>query len=155
MPYYTCSNSRTPPILSMAETPIAIENLEAIVSASDVDAVFVGPFDLSVSLGIPGETNHPREIQAIDRVLEVCHKRKIVSGIHLFDLKALKMWVEKGMQFVTYSSDVALLADAAANGVAKLKSSKDKNLVSTQKNQKSPRLVSGFEASTPFFLRRE
>ena len=122
MPYYTCSNSRTPPILSMAETPTAIENLEAIVSVSGVDAVFVGPFDLSVSLGIPGETNHPREVEAIDRVVEICRKRGIVSGIHLFDLMALKMWVEKGMRFVTYSSDIVLLADAAANGVAELKS---------------------------------
>ncbi len=109
-------------IAIQAETPTAIENLEAIASVSGVDAVFVGPFDLSVSLGIPGETNQPREVEAIDRVVEVCRRRGIVSGIHLFDLKALKMWVEKGMRFVTYSSDIALLADAAANGVAGLKS---------------------------------
>jgi 2-keto-3-deoxy-L-rhamnonate aldolase RhmA len=111
-------------IAVQAETPTAIENLEAITSVSGVDAVFVGPFDLSVSLGIPGETNHPQEVEAINRVVEVCRKRRIASGIHLFDLKALKMWVEKGMRFVTYSSDIALLADAAANGVAELKSFK-------------------------------
>lgn len=108
-------------IAVQAETPLAIENLEAIVSVSAADAVFVGPFDLSVSLGIPGEMDHPREVEAIDRVVEICRNHGIVSGIHLFDLKALKMWVEKGMRFVTYSSDIALLADAAANGVAELK----------------------------------
>jgi 2-keto-3-deoxy-L-rhamnonate aldolase RhmA len=109
-------------IAVQAETPTAIENLEAIVSVPGVDAVFVGPFDLSVSLGIPGETNHPRELEAINRVVEVCRKHRRVSGIQLFDLKALKTWVEKGMRFVAYSSDIALLADAAVSGVAELKS---------------------------------
>jgi len=111
-------------IAIQAETPTAIEKLEEIVSIPGVDAIFVGPFDLSVSLGIPGEINNPREVEAIDRVVEVCRKRNVISGIHMFDLKALKMWVEKGMRFVTYSSDVSLLADAAASGVAELKSLK-------------------------------
>jgi len=110
-------------IAVQAETPAAVENLEAIVSVAGVDAVFVGPFDLSVSLGIPGETNHPREVAAIEKVVEVCRKHGTISGIHLFDLQALKMWVEKGMRFVTYSSDVSLLADAAASGVGELKRS--------------------------------
>jgi len=111
-------------IAVQAETPLAIKNLEKIVSVPGVDAVFVGPFDLSVSLKIPGEMNHPREVEAIDRVVEVCRKRGVVCGIQMFDLEALKGWIEKGMRFVSYSSDVALLVDAAASGVAELKSSK-------------------------------
>jgi 4-hydroxy-2-oxoheptanedioate aldolase len=86
-----------------------------------VDAIFVGPWDLSISLGIPGETNHPREIAAIDRVIEICRPKGIISGIHMFDLQALKNWVGKGMRFVTYSSDVTLLADAAASGIAEIR----------------------------------
>jgi len=104
-----------------AETPQAIANLEEITSVSGIDAVFVGPFDLSVSLGIPGDLNHPQEIAAIERVIEICQRKGIFSGIHLFDLTALKNWIQKGMRFVTYSSDVALLADAARNAVHDLK----------------------------------
>lgn len=110
-------------IAVQAESPTAIENLEAIASVPGVDCIFVGPFDLSVSLGIPGQVTHPREVEAIDRVVAVCRKQNIVSGIMMFDLNALKSWIEKGIRFVVYSSDIALLADAAAGGVAELKES--------------------------------
>jgi len=110
-------------IAVQAESPTAIENLDSIAAVAGVDAIFVGPFDLSVSLGIPGGVNHPREVEAIDRVIAVCRKRGTISGIHLFDLASLKKWVQKGMRFVTYSSDVALLADVAATGIGELKES--------------------------------
>lgn len=108
-------------IAVQAETPQAIANLEEISSVPGIDAIFVGPFDLSVSLGIPGDLTHPQEIEAIERVVEVCQRRGIFSGIHLFDLATLKTWINKGMRFVTYSSDVALLADALHNSVKELK----------------------------------
>ena len=108
-------------IAVQAESPEAINNLESIAAVSGVDVIFVGPFDLSVSLGIPGDMTHPREVEAIDRIMEVCRQQGLVAGIHLFDLQALKTWVGKGMRFVTYSSDVALLADAAASWVAEIK----------------------------------
>ena len=110
-------------IAVQAESPEAINDLESIAAVSGVDVIFVGPFDLSVSLGIPGDMTHPREVEAIDRIMEVCRQQGLVAGIHLFDLQALKTWVGKGMRFVTYSSDVALLADAAAGGVAEIKKS--------------------------------
>lgn len=108
-------------IAVQAETPESIKNLEAIAAVPGVDVIFVGPLDLSINLGIPGDTNHPREVEAIDRVVEVCRQKGIISGIHLFDLPTLKGWIQKGMRFVTYSNDVALLADAAASGVAEIK----------------------------------
>lgn len=108
-------------IAVQAETPQAIANLEEITSVSGIDAVFVGPFDLSISLRIPGNLNHAHEIAAIERVIGVCQRQGIFSGIHLFDLAALQNWIRKGMRFVTYSSDVALLADAARQAVQDLK----------------------------------
>jgi len=109
-------------IAVQVETPQAVQNLPAIVSVPGIDAVFVGPIDLSVSLGIPGEVNHPREIEAIDKVLSVCLPEKVV-GIQLFDVPSIKTWVQKGMRLISYSSDSALLADAAAAGVAEIKKS--------------------------------
>lgn len=108
-------------IAVQAESTKAIENLEEIVSVPGIDCIFVGPFDLSVSLGIPGQVTHPREVEAIDKILEVCQKHNSVAGILMFDLAALKPLVEKGMRFVAYSSDISLLADAAAKGVVELK----------------------------------
>jgi 2-keto-3-deoxy-L-rhamnonate aldolase RhmA len=108
-------------IAVQAESPTAIENLEAIASVPGVDCIFVGPFDLSVSLGIPGQVTHPREVEAIERVVEVCRKHDIASGIMMFDLSALKSWIEKGIRFIVYGSDISLLADAASKGLAELK----------------------------------
>lgn len=108
-------------IAVQAETPQAIANLEEIASISGVDAIFVGPFDLSINLGIPGDLNHPEETASIERVIEVCTRKGIFSGIQLFDLATLQHWIKKGMRFVAYSSDVALLADAARSAVNELK----------------------------------
>ncbi|MFC1543428.1 HpcH/HpaI aldolase/citrate lyase family protein [Candidatus Neomarinimicrobiota bacterium] len=109
-------------IAVQAESPIAIENLTEIVSVPGIDCIFVGPFDLSVGLGIAGQVTHPREVEAIDRVMEICNKRNMPTGILLFDTDLLKPWIEKGMRFVAYSSDITMLADAAAEGIAKLRS---------------------------------
>ena len=108
-------------IAVQAESPEAISNLESIATTPGVDAIFVGPADLSVSLGIPGEISHPDEIEAINKVVEVCQKHGITPGIHMSDLEMLKAWIEKGMRFVTFSSDVDLLSRAAADSLVQLK----------------------------------
>jgi len=108
-------------IAVQVENPQSIQNLPEIAGVPGVDVAFVGPFDLSVSLGIPGEVNHPRETEAIDKVLAVCLPKKIAVGIQLFDVPSIKSWVQKGMRLISYSSDSALLADAAAAGVAEIK----------------------------------
>jgi 2-keto-3-deoxy-L-rhamnonate aldolase RhmA len=108
-------------IAVQAETPEAIRNLEGIAALPGIDIIFVGPFDLSISLGIPGEVNHPREIEAIERVVEVCRQYGRASGIQLFDVPTIAKWVEKGMRFISYRNDVSFLADAAAAGIAELR----------------------------------
>jgi 2-keto-3-deoxy-L-rhamnonate aldolase RhmA len=110
-------------IAVQAESPEAIGNLESIAATPGVDAIFVGPADLSVSLGIPGQVTHPDEIQAIDRVVAVCQKQGITPGIHMSNLEMLSSWIKKGMRFVTFSSDVDLLARAAADSLVQLKKS--------------------------------
>ena len=108
-------------IAVQAESPEAIQNLESIATTPGIDAIFVGPADLSVSLGIPGQVTHPDEIQAINTVVEVCQKHGITPGIHMSNLEMLSAWIEKGMRFVTFSSDVDMLARGATDSVIQLK----------------------------------
>jgi 2-keto-3-deoxy-L-rhamnonate aldolase RhmA len=110
-------------IAVQAESEQAVENIDAIAAVEGIDCVFVGPFDLSVSLGIPGQVYHPREVEAIDAVLAACRKRRKASGILLFDPDRLIEWIGKGVRFATYSSDISLLADAAATAVTAIKNS--------------------------------
>jgi len=61
-------------VIAQIESPAGIENAEAIVSIAGVDAVWLGQFDLSLSLGIPGEFGHPRFTEAVDHLLDVCRR---------------------------------------------------------------------------------
>jgi 2-keto-3-deoxy-L-rhamnonate aldolase RhmA len=113
-------------IAVQAETAEAIANVDAIAAVEGVDAVFCGPFDLSISLGIPGEVNHPREVEAVDRMVQACRRHNKASGILMFDPAHLTPWIDKGMRFITYSSDVNMIADAASSALAELRSHRPK-----------------------------
>jgi 2-keto-3-deoxy-L-rhamnonate aldolase RhmA len=108
-------------IVVQAESRQAIENIDAIASIDGIDCVFAGPFDLSVDLGIPGQVTHADEVAAIDAMMAGCRRHGKAAGILMFDAAMLHPWIDKGMRFVAYSSDVTLLADAAAKAVADLK----------------------------------
>jgi 2-dehydro-3-deoxyglucarate aldolase/4-hydroxy-2-oxoheptanedioate aldolase len=108
-------------IAVQAETVEAIKNIEAIAAVEGIDAVFCGPFDLSISLGIPGQVNDPREVAAVDKMVAACQRHGKASGILMFDPAHLKPWIDKGMRFIAYSSDVNMLADAASAALAELR----------------------------------
>lgn len=103
------------------ENPRAINNLDEIASVVGVDALFVGPFDLSVSLGFPGQSTHPAVREAIGKVVSAGKKHKLATGIHLYAAAEKKSWIEKGMRFVSYGADIQFLADSAARRVAELR----------------------------------
>jgi len=118
---YLDQANQTTFIAVQAESPQAIENLESIASTPGVDAIFVGPADLSVGMGIPGQITHPKEVEAIETVLAICQKHAVVPGIHMSKRETLKDWIRRGMRFVTFSSDVDLLARAAQESLAHLR----------------------------------
>ncbi len=108
-------------IAVQAETVQAIDNLETIASTAGVDSIFVGPFDLSVSMGIPGRISDPMEEAAIGKVIDACRKYDIIPGIHMSKIEPLKDWIGQGMRFVSFSSDVDLLARAGKESLVQLR----------------------------------
>ncbi|MFB3903901.1 MAG: HpcH/HpaI aldolase/citrate lyase family protein [Acidobacteriota bacterium] len=113
-------------LVVQAESREAIRNADRIAAVEGIDCVFCGPFDLSVSLGIPGQLAHPMEVEAIETMLAACRKAGKAAGILLFDPAALKPWIEKGIRFACYSSDINMLADAAMKAVEELRRSQAK-----------------------------
>lgn len=110
-------------IAVQAESREAIENIDAIAAVEGIDCLFAGPFDLSVSLGFPGQVTRPEEVDAIDTMLAACRQGNLCGGILLFDMAMLSSWIAKGMRLVVYGSDISLLADAAVKAVEELKGS--------------------------------
>lgn len=100
---------------AMIETAQALDNLDEILSVEGLDAVYIGPSDLSLSLGCRPTFDDvdPEVSQAIDHVLERAKAHGIVAGIHNGSPEAALRRIEKGFQFVTVSSDARLMAAGA------------------------------------------
>jgi 2-keto-3-deoxy-L-rhamnonate aldolase RhmA len=103
------------------ETAEGVANADAIAGIEGVDCLWVGHFDLSVSLGIPGQFDHPKFREAIDRVIAATTKHgkalgrlvpTIDQGVDLFG---------QGFDFICYSGDVWVLHNALAEAIAALR----------------------------------
>jgi 2-keto-3-deoxy-L-rhamnonate aldolase RhmA len=97
------------------ETKRAVEAREELLAIEGVDAVIVGPADLSVSLGVPGEFEHPLLISAIESIMDTCGRRNIVPGIHVRLPKIAKMWRERGMRLLSCSNESIMLLERATD----------------------------------------
>jgi 4-hydroxy-2-oxoheptanedioate aldolase len=115
--YYTRANSEVLCIV-MVETKRAIERVDEIVSVPGVDAVYVGPADLSITLGLPPAPDHTEEIfdDALSRILSSCQRHGVVPGIAGNAHTAVKR-IEQGFRFVEVASDAGLLGVGAATAV--------------------------------------
>ena len=103
--------SQAPLLVAQIESSRAVDNLESIASVDGLDAVFVGPYDLSASMGLAGKFDDPSFINAIDRVLEVCRELGMPAGIHVIEpnMSELRERIDVGYQFIAYSIDSVML----------------------------------------------
>ena len=86
--------------------------------------MMVGPADLSISLGVPGQMEHPKLISAIDRLIEQCVTHNVVPGIQTRSTAMAKFWAERGMRFVGAGAEHGLLLDKAKETVTTLQAAK-------------------------------
>jgi 4-hydroxy-2-oxoheptanedioate aldolase len=108
---YLASRNRNSIAIIGIESVPALENLEAILEVPGIDAVFVGPNDLSITLGVPDQYDHPRFESALGRVLELCTARRIPVAVHLHNMALATKWMERGVRFVLHSSDTRAMAE--------------------------------------------
>jgi 4-hydroxy-2-oxoheptanedioate aldolase len=109
--------------MAMIETAEAMDNLDAILTTPGLDAIYVGPADLGLSLvGIPSaDPTNETTVGAIKTIVEACKRHKIVAGIHCFAPAYAKEMIKLGYQLVTLASDNALLANMAKSTVAQMR----------------------------------
>lgn len=100
-------------VVLQIETVRALEAREELLSVPGVDAVMVGPADLSISLGVPGEFEHPKMIDAMESIRETCVRRGVAPGTQTRSLSLAKIWRERGMLFLGCSSESAMLSEKA------------------------------------------
>ncbi|WHH61015.1 aldolase/citrate lyase family protein [Petroclostridium sp. X23] len=108
-------------LMVQIESTAGINNIDSILDVEGIDAAFIGPNDLSQSMGIMGQINSPVFIEAVDKVIETASKKGKFSGIHLASPAALKPWISKGMSLNLWSSDINILIGAAQEGLTELR----------------------------------
>ncbi len=99
-------------VIVMVETVKAFENLDAIVSVPGIDIVWVGHYDLTVSMGIPTEFDHPRCMAAMDALLAACKKHGVAPGFLPGSPEAAAYWIGRGFRAISLSTDVFVYLDA-------------------------------------------
>lgn len=100
-----------------------VENLETILNTEGVDGFIIGPYDLSASLGIPGEFKHPDFKKALETVLEVSKKMRALMGTHVVmpDVSAVKEKIKEGYRFIAYGIDTLFLGQSCRDGLKEIK----------------------------------
>ena len=103
------SANRETMVILQVETKECVDAIFEIAAIPGVDAMMIGPFDLSISLGIPGQFDDPIFWKAFDRMVEACNKAGIAPGIHMANAKALKQAAERGARFLVCGSDANVM----------------------------------------------
>ena len=104
-------------VIAQCESAEGLVNIEAVAATSGIDVVFLGPFDLSHSLGIPGQVEDPQIKAAERKVLEVCERHGKAAGIFAVNGEAARLRAKEGFRYVTIATDAIILGKAAAEEV--------------------------------------
>ena len=94
------------------ESVPAIENLENILKVGGIDAIFVGPNDLTITLGIPDQYDHPDYEAALREIISKCQAAGVPTLIHHQTVELTTKWLQEGARFVLYSSDARSMHNA-------------------------------------------
>ncbi len=89
-----------------------IERFDEIIDVEDIDVIFVGPYDLSQSLGIPGQVDDPRLVGEISKLVDKCREKKKNMGIYVDNIETAKRYKDLGVKYISISVDVNIFARA-------------------------------------------
>ncbi len=108
--------AQAPLLVAMIENIKAVDQLDKILQVEGLDAILVGPYDLSASMGVTAQFDAPAFVSAMERILILCRKYGIPGGVHVVspDPLLLKSRIDEGYRFLAYSIDSVFLSNAAA-----------------------------------------
>lgn len=118
--YFDESNQNTLIIIQI-EGKKGLDNIDKILQVEGIDIVFIGPYDLSQSMGVPGQTHHPKVFEAMRMVTEIAVKNNKIVGTFIETPSDLKIWKELGLLYLAYKVDVGIFYDACYNLCNELK----------------------------------
>ncbi len=107
---------------ALVEGTDAIANIKDILTTPNLDLVYIGAYDLSQAMGVPGQVNHPQVRQAMERCISMANAAGVAAGGYVAKNGSDIQWMmEMGMQFITYLPDCALFHNACKTAVGEFK----------------------------------
>jgi 4-hydroxy-2-oxoheptanedioate aldolase len=98
-----------------------VDNLGEILQVKGVDVVFVGPYDLSQSLGVPGQVTHQKVIEKVREICDLSKKAGVAVGLFVETAEAAKQWVKQGVLYCCLDVDAAILLKASMSYMKQLR----------------------------------
>lgn len=89
-----------------------LQNLEEVVAVPHIDVIFLGPYDLSQSFGIPGQIDDPRVVKGMEEAVGKIRDSGKAAGTFAGDVAHARRWIDVGVQYISLSVDVGIFADA-------------------------------------------
>ena len=104
-------------LIIQIESKKGVNNIDSIVSHPSIDGVMIGPYDLSGSYGVPGDTNNSKVVDACDKVLKACKKYNVSCGTQLSNptRNSIEEAIKKNYTFIILSSDLFVLSNWSKN----------------------------------------
>lgn len=99
-------------VIIQLEGADAIANLDEILDVDGIDILFVGPYDLSQSLGVPGEVENEIVIEKMKSIIARAQEKGKIVGTFVDNMKNLKLWRDVGVQYLSYSVDIGIFTEA-------------------------------------------
>jgi 2-keto-3-deoxy-L-rhamnonate aldolase RhmA len=112
--FFAQANEQTLVVL-LLETQTAFDNLEEIVSVPGVDVAWVGHYDLTVSMGIPAQFEHPRFLANMDALVAACRRQNVAPGFLPATPDLARYWISKGFRMISLGSDIGVFLSSMRN----------------------------------------
>ncbi len=117
--YFEMANQETLTIVHI-EGIDGVKQIDKILEVPNIDVIFLGPYDLSQSVGCPGKVNDPKVVGAMEEIIRKTREAGKYAGTYADNVEAIKHWTECGVQYVASYIDTLLLYEAARDLAAKV-----------------------------------
>lgn len=110
-------------VILQLEGKEAIQNLNEIMSIDGIDILFIGPYDLSQSLGVPGEVDNPIVVEKVKEITMRAKKEGKIVGTFVDNVTNALKWKKLGIQYISYNTDAGIFNEACSGLLGKISSS--------------------------------
>jgi 2-dehydro-3-deoxyglucarate aldolase/4-hydroxy-2-oxoheptanedioate aldolase len=124
MPEVIAHQNRETLVVVQFETVRAVEAADELLSLKGLDVMMIGPADLSIALGVPGQFDSPVLVDTVDKLIAKCNQHGVVAGIQTRGVAMAKFWADRGMRFVGVAAEHVFLMEKCKEAIASLRPAK-------------------------------